>query len=188
MKPVFAYSLLLAACMMFLFTGCMYQEDKDIEFSLDTPLMDFLSAEKQADADSTQLLAMLRSYRFGILPLTPDTPVNSYLPAGMEVSVNAVEKTGGVVDITAGYPLEEGRTMQDVFSSSYGDAYLIPADHFSVARKVVDACHVVYSIRVKENETGKKLVYYVEISDTGTAADGKPYYNKALIVVEQATE
>ena len=131
---------------------------------------------------------MLRSYQFGVLPLIPDTPENQYLPSFMEVSVNAIGKEGGVAVITAGYPKSEGRTMNDSFFTSFGDAYQIPANHFSVERKVINPSQVDYSIQAKENRTGKDLVFFVEISDWGMTADGKPYYNKALIVVEQAAE
>ncbi len=76
--------------------------------------------------------------------------------------------------------------MKDTFVTSLGDAYQIPADHFSVERKAIDISHVQYDICVKENQTGKDMVYYIEISDYGTKDDGRHYYNKALIVIEQA--
>ena len=100
--------------------------------------------------------------------------------------MNTVGKDGGVVVIGAGYPKGEGRIMNDSFITSFGDAYQLPANHFSVERKVLDSSRVEYSISAKENKTGKDLVFYVEISDYGTTADGEPYYNKALIVIEQA--
>jgi hypothetical protein len=181
-----SFALLLTVS--FILAGCMEREGSEYDSIPDSLIIDLLSTspDNNNPGDSSEALAMLRSYRFGILPLVPDSPDNQYLPSGMEVSVNTVGKDGGVVVIGAGYPKGEGRIMNDSFITSFGDAYQLPANHFSVERKVLDSSRVEYSISAKENKTGKDLVFYVEISDYGTTADGKPYYNKALIVIEQA--
>ena len=184
MRHAFTFLLVFCFCLI----GCTNHIETEDTFVPDIQLMALLpsSPDNIGAIDSTEVLAMLRSYQFGVLPLTPDTPVNQYLPTGMEVSVNSFGKVGGTVMITAGYPKEERRTMKDIFVTSLGDAYQIPADHFSVERKAIDISHVQYDICVKENQTGKDMVYYIEISDYGTKDDGRHYYNKALIVIEQA--
>lgn len=182
------YVLLLSA--LFVFAGCMEREGSENEIIPESLIIDLLSTspDNTTPADSNGNFAMLRSYIFGILPLIPDTPHNSYLPSFMEVSVNAVGKEGGVAVITAGYPKDEGRIMNDTFITGLGENTppQIGSDHFTVERKVNDPSQVVYSIQAKENNTGKDLVFFVEISDWGTTAAGAPYYNKALIVIEQA--
>ena len=180
----------LLISVLFVLVGCMEQEGAEFVNIPESLIIDLLSTspDNNTPADSTGNIAMLRSYKFGILPLIPDTPNNIYLPSFMEVSVNAVGKDGGVAVITAGYPKGEGRTMNDSFITCFEDVYQLPANHFSVERKVIDPSQVVYSIQAKENRTGKDIVFFVEISDCGTLADGKPYYNKALIVIEQAAE
>lgn len=182
------HSFALLLTVLFALTGCMNQEGGDDIVIPDSLIIDMLtnSPGNNNAGDSTGDLAALRSYSFGVLPLTPDSPDNHYLPAWMEVSVNAIGKEGGVAVIAAGYPKSEGRIMNDTFITSMGDAYQLDSNHFSPERKVIDPSQVEYSIRAKENKTGKTLVFFVEISDYGTTSEGKPYYNKALIVIEQA--
>ena len=182
-----SFALLLTVS--FILTGCMEREGSEYDSIPDSLTIDLLSTSpvNNSPADSTG--NMIRSYQPGVLPLIPDSPKNIYMPVGMEVSVNAIGNDGGVAVITAGYPTNEGRTMNDSFIAGFGEntpSWLLAADHFSVERKVIDDSHVEYSVRAKENKTGQALVFFVDISDWGTRSDGSRYYSKALIVIEQA--
>jgi len=135
--------------------------------------------------DSSGTHEAIRSYDYGVLPLTPHSPENRYMPVGREVSVNCIGKEGGVIEVTAGYP-DDGYSMKDSFQTSFGDSYLLPDDHFSVRRDAIDSSHVKYIVRASKNESGKPLVFFIEIFDLGTSTEGRSYFNKAWIIIEQA--